>query len=109
MKKFVLLLLAFGSAMFASAQSTTIDAGIVVKLAKATHIAFQSDLIIDGQLLCDTSTIVSIGTSDKSCRIRSDNPLRLSSLKLEDGTNYINVDTLLFGVFFTTEQTVFLI
>jgi gliding motility-associated-like protein len=94
-KLFFFLAFGFGSAMSASAQSTTIDAGIVVKLAKATHTAFQSDLIVDGQLLCDTSTIVSIGAPDKTCRIISDNPLKFSSLKVEDGTNYVDVDTLL--------------
>jgi gliding motility-associated-like protein len=82
--------------MPASAQSTTIDAGTVVMLSKTTHIGLQMDLIVEGQLLCDSSTIVSIGTSNKDCRIISDNPLKFSSLKIEDGTNYVDVDTLLF-------------
>jgi gliding motility-associated-like protein len=77
-----------------SYSQTIIDAGIVVKLSKATHVAFQSDLIVEGQLLCDTSTIVSIGASDKNYRIISDNFLKFSSLKIEDGINYIDVDAL---------------
>jgi gliding motility-associated-like protein len=95
MKKLFFSLIASGVVISASAQSTTIEAGTIVKLAKATHVAFQTDLIVEGQLLCDTSIIVSIGTSDKSCRIMSDNPLKFSSLQVEDGTNYIDVDTLL--------------
>jgi gliding motility-associated-like protein len=73
-----------------------IEAGAVIKLSKATHVGFQMDLIVEGQLLCDTSTIVSIGTLDKTCRIISDKPLKFSSLKVEDGTNYVEVDTVLF-------------
>jgi gliding motility-associated-like protein len=72
-----------------------IDVEIVVKLSKATHVTFQSDLIVEGQLRCDTSTIVSIGAPDKNCRIISDNSLKFSSLKIENGTNYVDADTLL--------------
>jgi gliding motility-associated-like protein len=93
MKKTLFFYLAFSTSL-ALAQSTTIEAGAVVKLAKATHMGFQMDLIVEGQLLCDTSTIVSIGMSDKNCRIISDNPLQFSSLKVEDGINYIDVDSL---------------
>jgi gliding motility-associated-like protein len=92
------LLLIFGIGAFMSSTlmaQTTIDAGAVVMLSKATHIGLQTDLIVSGQLLCDTSTIVSIGVSDKTCRVISDNPLKFSSLKIEDGTNYVDADTLL--------------
>jgi gliding motility-associated-like protein len=86
---------ALGAAMATSASAQSmIDAGIVVKLSKATHIGFQMDLFVDGQLLCDTSTVVSVGAPDKNCRIISDNPLKFSSLKVEDGTNYVDADTL---------------
>jgi hypothetical protein len=95
MKRFFFSLIVGGCVISASAQSTTIEAGTIVKLAKATHIAFQTDLIVDGQLLCDTSTIISIGIPDKNCRVMSDNPLKFSSLKIEDGTNYVEADTLL--------------
>jgi gliding motility-associated-like protein len=95
MKKLFILVCGLGALIPVSAQ-TTIDAGTTVILSKATHIGLQMDLIIEGQLLCDTSTIVSIGTSNKDCRIISDNPLKFSSLKIEDGTNYIDADMLLF-------------
>jgi gliding motility-associated-like protein len=93
MKKLFLFCLGAIIAMPASAQ-TTIDAGTVIRLSRATHVGFQMDLFVDGQLLCDTSTIVSVGVPDKTCRIVSDNSLKFFSLKVEDGTNYVDADTL---------------
>ncbi|MDR1897944.1 MAG: gliding motility-associated C-terminal domain-containing protein [Prevotellaceae bacterium] len=94
MKKKVFLGFACLCSITSFAQSTTIDDGVVVKLAKATHIAFQTDLIIDGQLRCDTSTIISIGATDKNCRIMSNNPLKFYSLNAAGGTNFIDTDSL---------------
>ncbi|MDR1055563.1 MAG: gliding motility-associated C-terminal domain-containing protein [Prevotellaceae bacterium] len=94
MKKNIIFLMVLLFAIPSYSQ-TIIDAGIMVKLSKATHVAFQSDLIVEGQLRCDTSTIVSIGAPDKNSKIISDNSLKFSSLKVENGTNYVDADTLL--------------
>jgi gliding motility-associated-like protein len=92
-KLFLFLIFGFKLFVYVSAQ-TTIETETVAKLSKTTQIGLHMDLIIDGQLLCDTSTIISIGAPDKNCRIISDNPLKFSSLKIEDGINYVDVDAL---------------
>ncbi|MDR1054485.1 MAG: gliding motility-associated C-terminal domain-containing protein [Prevotellaceae bacterium] len=92
-KLFLFLIFGFKLFVYVSAQ-TVIETGTVAKLSKTTQIGLHMDLIIDGQLLCDTSTIISIGAPDKNCRIISDNPLKFSSLKIEDGINYVDVDAL---------------